>query len=141
MDERHRDLLQKALEKNLSDSERDTLNKLLDSNSELRAELMKHQNLEMLLKDIRSESFKPFFTTRVMRKVKAETSPENVFTEALSHLFRKVAIASAALIIAVTAYNVTSQWHERNDRNLIELAFNLTPANLETSIESNLEVL
>ncbi len=97
--------------------------------------------LKELISDSKSDSFKPFFTTRVMQKVKAEASQENVFAEALAQIFRKVAIASAALIIVVTAYNITSHWEYRSERNLIELSFNLTPVTLDTAIESNTEIL
>jgi len=97
--------------------------------------------LKELISDSKPDSFDPFFATRVMQKVKTEASQENILAEALSSLFRKVAIASVALVIAVTAYNITSHWEYRQERNLIELAFNLTPVTLDTAIESNMEIL
>ena len=136
MKKKDRDLLQRALVGELREDEEHQFDALLKSSAKLREEFLRNQKLNELVMDSRTDSFKPFFATRVLQRINSEAREKVDFSQSLARIFRRVAVASAILICTVMAYNVSSQWESRTERSVLELALNLTPATVETSLQS-----
>lgn len=93
------------------------------------------QSLTHLIRENTEDSFGPYFSSRVMNRINSRTS-EDAFTQALVWLFRRVAVTALVLIVALTAYNVSTQHSLGNNRSTLEKALALPPVTLEISIDS-----
>ena len=134
-------LIQKAAEGALTKREEELLKAHLKTFPELQKEIEDRRCLQELLTESIPDSFDPYFATRVMQRINSKITEKFDLTASLAYFFRRIAIASAVIIMAITSYNITTQWDNRAGRSLVELALNLAPATLETSIESITGVL
>ena len=92
------------------------------------------EHLTRLIKENTEDSFKPFFSARVMNRINASPVEEESFSRALAWIFRRVAVAAVVLIVALTAYNISSQHAQGNGRSTLEAALALPAVTIESSI-------
>ncbi|MBU0517414.1 hypothetical protein KKA00_10405 [bacterium] len=136
MEEKLKNLMQKAALGELSPDERLLLNEAIKDSPELQAELTAFGKVSALVKESAADSFEPFFATRVLQRVKAESEGGLDLAAALGAVFRKVVIGAAVVIIGVTSYNVTSQWDEREELSAVELAFNVPSLTIDNALNN-----
>ena len=135
MDNRDRELLMRALGNEGSAEERNRLAELLARKPELRAEWEQMQQVQRLLEDSRSASFRPFFASRVMRRIEAGSKPAaaEILAEGLLRLFRPL-VPLALVLTALVAWN---NWNNREllaaDPTALEVIFAVPPTTLETT--------
>lgn len=136
MMKRRKDILfQRALDGELSMEEERRLAALLEESPSLRLEFERVRRLRALVEESREDSFKPFFSSRVMSRIRAQAK-EETFAHALAWLFRRVAVAAIVLIVALTAYNISQQHAAGNHRSALEAVLGLPPATVSTSIST-----
>jgi anti-sigma-K factor RskA len=92
------------------------------------------ERLARLIQENAEDSFKPFFSSRVMSRLNANSAAEESFTRALAWMFRRVAVAAVILIVALAAYNISSQRALGNSRSPVEEALALPAVTIESSI-------
>ncbi len=92
------------------------------------------EHLAQLIRENTEDSFKPFFSARVMNRINASPAAEESFTRALAWVFRRVAVAAVILIVALAAYNISSQHSLGNGRSTLEAALALPAVTIESSI-------
>jgi len=126
-------LLQRALDGVLTAEEKRRLAILLEESPALRLELERARQLRALIKECTENSFGPFFSSRVMSRIRSSDA-EDSFAQALAWLFRRVAVAAIVLIVALTAYNISSQQALGNHRSPLEAALGLPPVTVSMSI-------
>ena len=136
MEDRDRELLMRALGNEGSAEERNRLAELLARKPELRAEWEQLQQLQRLLEDSRSASFRPFFASRVMRRIEAQSKPAaaaDILADGLLWLFRPL-VPLALVLTALVAWN---NWNNREllaaDPTALEVIFAVPPTTLETT--------
>jgi anti-sigma factor RsiW len=126
-------LLQRALDGVLTAEEEQRFALLSEESPELRLELERARQLRAMIKESREVSFGPFFSSRVMSRIRSSET-EDSFAQALTWLFRRVAVAAIVLIVALTAYNISSQRALGNHRSPLEAALGLPPVTVSMSI-------
>jgi len=136
MEEKIRELIQKAALGELSPEEQFLLEEAVKQDPVLQAELDTAKKVSSLVKDSGEPEFQPFFTTRVMQRISEQAEGGMDLAAALSSVFRKVAIAATVIIIALTSYNITSQWDERDQLSTMELAFNLPSLTIDKALDN-----
>lgn len=104
MDNNLYNLLLRSFDNTLSDNERLQLENALLSSGELRSLQEEIGNLRRRLQSVRSETFKPFFTERVIERL---NTPQHSIGEYFVSVFRSVAISAAVLVIICSAYNIS----------------------------------
>jgi anti-sigma factor RsiW len=133
-----RDLLRRALDGELAAEDEKRFAALLEKTPALRSEWERIQRLRALVQESRENSFGPFFSSRVMNRIRSGEKRES-FTQALAWIFRRVAVAAIILIVALTAYNISTHRALGNHLSPLEAALGLPPATVSTSI-SNLDL-
>ncbi|MFH1011343.1 MAG: hypothetical protein V1784_08955 [bacterium] len=131
-------LLRRALDGELTAEDEQRFATLLEKSPALRLEWERLRRLRALVKESREDSFGPFFSSRVMNRIHSSEA-EDSFAQALAWLFRRVAVAAIVLIVALTAYNISSQQARGNHRSPLEAALGLPPVTVSMSI-SNLDL-
>ena len=135
MDNRDRELLTQALSGDWSAEEQQRFDGLLARKPELRAEWERLQQLRRLLEDSRSASFRPFFASRVMRRIAARARPAAAdnLADALARLFRPL-VPLALVLTALVAWN---NWNNREllaaDPTALEVIFAVPPTTIEAT--------
>ena len=135
MDNSDRELLMRALGNEGSAEERNRLAELLASKPELRAEWEQMQQVQRLLEDSRSASFRPFFASRVMRRIEARSraTAADILADGLLRLFRPL-VPLALVLTALVAWN---NWNNREllaaEPTALEVIFAVPPTTLETT--------
>jgi anti-sigma factor RsiW len=102
------DLLYRSFDGDLTADEQQRLEAALSS-PELRREKTRLETIRKAIAASRTDSFRPFFAERVMQQIKSaapERVEEQTFSQYLSHVFRRVVLAGAAVVIAFLIYNV-----------------------------------
>jgi len=97
------DLLIRSFDSDLSRNERAELGAALQNSPELRNEKTRLESIRGIIASSAVRSFKPFFATRVMQRIDAETNDQEDFFESLIRMFRRVALASALAVILLFA--------------------------------------
>ena len=126
-------LLQRALDGELTSEEERRFAIFLEESPALRLEFERARQLRALIRESTEISFAPFFSSRVMSRIRSRGT-EDSFAQALAWLFRRVAITAIVLIVALTAYNVSSQHALGNHRSPLEAALGLPPVTVSMSI-------
>lgn len=135
MDNSDRELLMRALGNEGSAEERNRLAELLARKPELRAEWEQMQQVQRLLEDSRSASFRPFFASRVMRRIEARSraTAADILADGLLWLFRPL-LPLALVLTALVAWN---NWNNREllaaEPTALEVIFAVPPTTLETT--------
>jgi anti-sigma factor RsiW len=133
-----KDFLRRALDGELTAEGEKRFAALLEKTPALRLEWERIQRLRALVKESREDSFGPFFSSRVMNRIRSGEKRES-FTQALAWVFRRVAVVTIILIVALTAYNISIQHALGNHRSPLEAALGLPPTTVNMSI-SNLDL-
>jgi anti-sigma factor RsiW len=128
-------LFQRALDGELTAEEERRFAALLEESPSLRLEFERVRRLRALVKGSREDSFRPFFSSRVINQIRSQAKEES-FARALAWLFRRVALAVIILIVALTAYNISRQQMAGNHRSPLEAVLGLPPATVSTSIST-----
>ena len=97
------------------------------------------QNLTHLIRENTENSFDPFFSARVMSRIKSKVDTEDAFSRALVRIFRRVVLAAIILIVVLATYNISTQQELGNHRSPLEKALALPPVTVEMSI-TNLDL-
>ena len=98
------DLLRHSFDDRLSPKNQKTLERVLAESAELRFEKRLLTDLRNLIASSSIESFKPFFTERVMDAIAGHTQARatvNGWRSALDEVFRPVVIAAALTIVGL----------------------------------------
>jgi hypothetical protein len=101
-------LLYRSFDEALSEKDQEFLNAALEDSEELRREKERAAAQRKAITETASPSFKPFFAERVVNKIHSfgYQSGQESFYESLKILFRRFALVGAALLIALTLYNM-----------------------------------
>jgi len=105
------ELLYRSFDGSLTPKEQALLDEALAASEDLRAEERRIQAVRTRISRGATDTFKPFFATRVMARIaeaaEREATAENFFG-ALSHAFRRVALAGAMIIAGFIIYNIAA---------------------------------
>jgi hypothetical protein len=99
------DLLYRSFDSNLSKEDQARLGDGLSRDAELREEKKRLEQMRSMVLENADRSFKPFFSARVMRKIKDE-APQSDFFESLVWIFRRVAIVGGLALVLLLATNL-----------------------------------
>lgn len=105
------DLLYRSLDGDLTADEQQRLEAALSSSPELCREKNRLEAIRKAVAASGTDSFRPFFAERVMQRIRStaeEGVEEQTFSRYLSHVFRRVVLAGAAVVIAFVIYNVAA---------------------------------
>ena len=127
------ELLKRYLNGDLTEAQAADCKRLLENSEDMRHEFEALKSLHNIITDS-TESFDPFFATRVMARIQPASSRSTEFAVSLNRLFKKFAIAAAVMIIGFTSYNIVTEWEHRQNSTPLEMALALPPATFETSI-------
>lgn len=126
----HNELLMRALGDELSPSQRQSFDRQLADDPALRQEWARLQKVQKLVADSRVDSFDPFFSTRVMAHI-GQQQPS--LADGLAQLFRPLVPVAAAAVLILSLFN----WQDRSllgdDVSLLEAAFAMPSASVETA--------
>jgi len=128
MNDKQLQLLIRSFDAKLSKEEQDLLHQALKSSPELRSEQKRIIDMRKRLTDSGAYQFKPFFSARVMQKIKSSQSPEEEFANSLSWAFRMFATAGAVAIILL--FSINSKLGKETSLNSI---FNIPTITLENT--------
>jgi len=108
LDEEILELLFRSFDDDLSEKERDLLEKALKDSEELRLEGAKIKEQRQVLSESAAQSFKPYFAERVMQRIDSLSEKNGLekFYETFKAMFRRFAIAGAVILIALIVYNL-----------------------------------
>ncbi|MFQ6114042.1 MAG: hypothetical protein ACE5NG_08115 [bacterium] len=109
MNERILELLYRSFGETLSKEEQAELEEALVASNELQEEKRCISDMRQIIADSAERKFKPFFSTRVMRRIKAEAIEQEDFWRDLVWAFRRLALAGAIAIILLLANSVLLQ--------------------------------
>ncbi len=111
MNKRSLDLLYRSFDAQLSEDEKAELASALASSESLRREEEAALAMRDAVRTSAVRSFKPFFSSRVLNRMKALEKPNDPMEElwkALVTMFRPVAVAGALTLVAILAFNLAS---------------------------------
>lgn len=105
MKERVLNLLYRSFDQELSSEEQKELETALSSSPELQEAKKRIAAIRQMVKDEAVRSFKPFFSTRVMRSIRAVEEKSEDFFGSLIWSFRLVALVGAVAVVFLFAHN------------------------------------
>ncbi len=105
MNDKQLQLLILSFDAKLSQKEQDLLHQALKSSPELRTEQKRIIKMRKRLAESGENKFKPFFSARVMQKIKSSQSQEEEFANSLTWAFRMFATIGAVTIILLFSIN------------------------------------
>jgi hypothetical protein len=109
MNKRLKELLYRSFEQELSNAELSELEKGLSSSTELAEEKKRIAAMRHMLEATKARSFKPFFSSKVINRIKAAEQEREGFLGSLVWSFRLVTIVGAVTIVLLFAYNALDQ--------------------------------
>ena len=133
------ELLYRSLDDRLSLREKRQLEQALQNSKELRAEKKRLTTLRLSIKNSAQQSFKPFFTERVMSQIfhiKETESNQEAFFASLISIFRPLAIGIAVLLIIIISYNM-----KQTDRISLSGALATPELSLEDAFDPTLSLV
>lgn len=108
MNERMLDLLYRSFDDELTEAERQELNSALSASPDLQEEKKQLLELRGMVGESSVSAFKPFFSARVMQRVKELQGGPEEFLHALTWSFKRLAVAGAMAAVLLIAVNVAS---------------------------------
>ncbi|RPH95036.1 hypothetical protein EHM69_05720 [candidate division KSB1 bacterium] len=100
---------------------------------------MKHEEMpnKRLCEFLKSnvDSFDPYFSTRVMARVRTAAADQEAWITNLWKTFRRVAVTAALAACILVAHNISTQWQYRSDSNAMEMILGIPPATFATTIQ------
>jgi hypothetical protein len=133
------DLLYRSFDCRLSDEEQKELEQALIDSSELREEKERITALRSALTSSNVESFRSYFTNRVIQKVEALESSvvsRELFFDSLIRLFRPIAVAGIAAALILITLNLSG-----SDEITLAAAFGVSEEGVEELMETPLEYI
>ncbi len=109
MNERLLELLYRSFDDELTKEEQRELVEALSFWPELREEKKRITEMRQMIASEAVRSFKPFFSNRVMRRLKEKTTTGEDFFESLLWAFRRIALAGALALLLLIANNVLTE--------------------------------
>lgn len=142
MKNRHRRLLLRSLEGDLSSQDKVRLQKLLAESAEAVAELRQLESLRRLVSESAATTFAPGFTGRVMSAVGSERLTENgrALADYLAPVFTRVAVAGVAVVVALGAFGLAEGSND-SGQSALEVVLGLPAYTLESAYEVDDELL
>jgi anti-sigma factor RsiW len=101
------DVLYRSLDGVLEPEDERRLEDALASSESLREEKARILAIRETLATSAAKSFRPFFAEHVTNVLSKEAQPET-FLESLSYVFRRVALAGAAAVVALAIFNIAN---------------------------------
>jgi hypothetical protein len=142
MNRRDRNLFRRALDDSLSQADSERLRRLLEISPDLQREMNQRIRLrETMGRVVRAsavDAAPPFFADRVMRRLTPARSLEEDYANALSWLFRRVAVACVLIVTGIAAYNVANSARYTPDQSTIEAVLALPPVTLYAAYDLDL---
>lgn len=111
MNERLLDLLYRSFDDDLTKEEQMELSKALSLSPQLREEKKRITEIRQMIQHEAVRSFKPFFSVRVMLRLRKKTLGQEDFFRALVWAFRRVALAGVVAILLLIANSI---WVEKS---------------------------
>jgi hypothetical protein len=110
MDKKIVNLLYRSLDAALSPAEQEQLDEAVKKSEELKKEKKRLVAVREKIELQKEQSFKPFFTARVMQKINetAVIDYNDIFYRSLFRMFKPVMVAAILLIIAISGYNIVN---------------------------------
>ncbi|MFQ5605765.1 MAG: hypothetical protein ACE5HS_21050 [bacterium] len=109
------ELLYRSLDGHLSKEEQTMLEQALSASPELRKEKDQILAMRQTLSEGAARTFKPFFSARVMQKVRSEAKPAEEFVHSLLWAFRRIALGGAVAIALLLAINLFVEKNQNLD--------------------------
>jgi len=100
----------KSLDDGLNQEEVDELNSTLATSNPAKEELEWLQDIRQSIQSVKTESFRPYFAQRVMRRIAKlqEIKHESDLFQSLMVVFRPVAISASFIIAVILIYNIST---------------------------------
>lgn len=105
MNKRIVELLYRSFDSKLTEAEQSELARALAESPELRREKVQIEETREFLRDGAERSFRPFFSARVLNRIKSERRQAD-FGASLLWAFRRVALAGAFALLLLIANNI-----------------------------------
>lgn len=126
-------LLTLALGGELGETEKARFEHLLSSDESFRAEWEQMRQVGDLVSGTRAEGFEPFFSTRVMARLRGERSEAGSFADGLMRAFRPLVPVTLAAAVFLAVLN----WRDRDlmseGSSFLEVTFAVPPVSVETA--------
>lgn len=134
-----RDLLLRFLGGELDPAERARVASRLESDADFRIQLEKQRQLRDTLVRARSDSFAPYFSDRVMRRLAPARAAlqGDAFYQSLRMVFARTALAGLVIAGALAAYNFASYGDLGVASSVTEALFGLPSASLMDALSYN----
>lgn len=124
-------MMMRALAGELNADEKTTLTRALEADDQLRAEWQELERLQARLQADRTESFTPFFATRVAARIAARQRESLV--DGLVWLFRPLVPAMAILALFIAFDNWSDYAAFDEEFSVIEAVFAVDPVSLDVA--------
>lgn len=105
MNNKLQDLLYRSFDTALSPEEQAQLDQALASDRELQEEKRLLEEMRLMISKNAELKFKPFFSAKVMQKIRAQPLKGDDFISSLVWSFRLTAIAATAVVLILFAHN------------------------------------
>ena len=126
-------LLALALGGELDETGKARFEALLSSDEIFRAEWERMRQVGDLVSETRAERFDPFFSTRVMARLRGEHSEAGSFADGLMRVFRPLVPVTLGAAVFLAVLN----WRDRDlmseGSSFIEITFAVPPVSVETA--------
>lgn len=99
------ELLYRSFDDTLSDDEREELSQALAASADLRNEQMRIKAMRKVVGQQAAASFKPFFSSRVMRRIKTQKTQFEEFVSSLMWSFRLIGLVGGLAVVLLIAHN------------------------------------
>ncbi len=127
-----RDTLVRLLRGELSEDEASSVRKAIESDRSIAAQYESVRRLTGLLREGVADSFAPYFSERVLKKLMSTASNgRTAFYDSLQWVFLRLAAASLLVVIGLGAYSALDARESELSANTIEAVFGLPTADLE----------
>lgn len=127
------DTMLRLLRGELSESEARKTRDVIAADPNLAAEFRRIQCIESRLKESAADSFGPYFSDRVMKRILSKAAAgRSAFYESLQWVFVRLAVASVIVVVGLGFYSAIDARESEFASNTIEAVFGLPSADLES---------
>lgn len=127
-----REMMLRLLREEVSSAEAERLLHAIEADAGLAAEYRRMQHIEILLGGAAADSFAPYFSDRVIKRLAAVASvPRAAFYDSMRWVFLRLATASLLVVIGLGAYNALESRDSDLAASTVEAVFGLPSADLD----------
>lgn len=127
------DTMLRLLRGELSELETRKVRDAIAEDPTIAAEFRHIQRMESLLKENAADSFGPYFSDRVMKRIMSKAAAgRSAFYESLQWVFLRLAVASVIAVVGFGVYSAIDARESELASNTIEAVFGLPSADLES---------